>query len=106
MDLSTMTLGEFFALADRVGEAARVIREAQAMMGGGSPVAPSDAPKVIHLPLTPPGHPLAGRIGDVLMTNKGPVRLTDEELAQREALRREREAEELAADRAKLAGTS
>lgn len=90
-----MTLREFFELAERVGAAANVIREAQAMMGG-APVSPQWGPG-----------PVATILGDqqaralretrdaapaVVMTNKGPVRFSDEEMAIKEKLRMEREA--------------
>lgn len=102
MDLSTMTLADAEALAARLETAARTIRDALAMMGGPVSV-PSvwtpQPPIASTMTFTPaPASPL------VLMTNKGPVRLTDEEQAQKDQLRREREAEELAADKRKLSG--
>lgn len=107
LDLSAMTLADAEALAARLETAARTIRDALSMMGGpatvtvasqwtAAPAAPSGA---LTATPTPPA-PMS-----ILMTNKGPVRLTDAEQAQRDALRREREAEEFEADRKKLAGT-
>lgn len=105
-DLSSMTLADAEALAARLETAARTIRDALAMMGGATAV-PSrmtldryDAPVSRSIELVAPASSVP-----VLMTNKGPVRLTDEELAQKAALRAQREADEFAADRAKLAGT-
>lgn len=97
-----MTLREFFELSARVGDAARVIREAQAMMGG-VPVDPTD--HRAH-PDFKAGHPHSATAtaaveferaypANVLMTNKGPVTLTPEEQAQKDRLRMEREAREL-----------
>lgn len=89
-----MTLREFFELAERVGNAAQTIREAQAMLGG-APVAPSGMAGIMALPRNPAREPSGVDRADVLLTNKGPVTLTDEEKATRERLRMEREQRDL-----------
>lgn len=92
-----MTLREFFELAERVGAAANVIREAQAMMGGAPVVVPISTPAALTNAPAPvvyapsPGVTWAPAPG-VVMTNKGPVTFTAEEIANRERLRMEREA--------------
>lgn len=113
LDLSAMTLADAEALAARLETAARTIRDALAMMG--TPHATVSVPFVQQagpfpdavLTVTPPPPPGVRFLPDLhapIVTNKGPVRLTDAEQAQRDALRREREAEEFAADQKKLAG--
>lgn len=93
-----MTLREFFELSARVGDAARVIREAQAMMGGRAPTnaqladeAEAEGHHGIAATLRVQHPPRDG----VLLTNKGPVTLTPDEQAQKDRLRMEREAREL-----------
>lgn len=110
--MSSMTLADAEAVASRLEGAARTIRESLAMLGGAPPVqsAPRAGPACSMCgavgPHTCPFEQRAAQVAPsaVLVTNKGPVRLTDEEIGQRDALRREREAEELAADRRKLSG--
>ena len=77
MNPETMTLADFFALAAKVGDAARVIREAQAMMGG--------AP-VVRAPMLDE----AGRIAPNIAPPA--IQWTPAEMAERERLRAHREA--------------
>jgi hypothetical protein len=99
--LGAMTLADAEALATRLESAARTIRDAMALMGGG-PVSgmgawAQGAPKSIaDLPPTQPAAPAQDLVRPSLgpvMTNKGPVALTAEEQARKAALRAERLAE-------------
>lgn len=86
-----MTLREFFELAERVGAAANVIREAQAMMGG-APVAPASVPALTVMgPIPPSDIRFVPASQPVVMTNKGPVTFSAEEQAIKDKLRMERE---------------
>ena len=69
-----MTLADFFALAAKVGDAARVIREAQAMMGGATPTHTAPDAVAARLSVAPA------------------IQWTPAEMAERERLRAHREA--------------
>jgi len=93
--LGAMTLADAEALAGRLEAAARTIREAMALMGGGMPVAGQPAPFLTTSEASH-GHPAtiaAMRATGPVMTNKGPLALTAEEQARKAALRAERLAE-------------
>lgn len=88
--LGHMALADAEALASRLESAARTIRDAMALLGGGPMLTPAHAASPLGLPTTPA---ITWIPDAVRMTNKGPLVLTPEERARKAAMRAERLAE-------------
>jgi hypothetical protein len=91
--LESMTVGELFALADKVGGALRTLAEARALVGGPTvaPVAAAPAP----MALTGPGWETAPQVAVVAWS--------PQEQAERANFARQRAAEQAKADADALA---